>query len=157
MAQPKLNLGFIDSCGEKTILSLNVPTINAGNFATEMAKYTVTDTLNVIGKILALTACRAITASIHLPKSKQAETLPTAATAVRELGIMVSYQDNVNSKKYRFVIPGPAEGLLVAGTDNVDPENSDWQDFVTAFESGVLSEDGNAVTVLGGKLVGRNN
>jgi len=157
MTQPILNLGFIDSCGEKSVLSLNVPTINAGNFATETAKYVVGDTTNVIGKLLALTVCRIITAAIQLPKSKQAETLPTAATAVRELGIMVSYVDNTTSKKYHFVIPGPATGLLIAGTDNVDPNNADWQAFVTAFEAGVLSDAGNAVSVLSGKLVGRNN
>lgn len=157
MTQPVLNLGFIDSCGEKSVISLPIPTINAGNFATETAKYTVGDTLNVIGKMLALTACRIITASVHLPKSRQAETLPTAATAVRELGIMVSYSDNVTAKKYHFVIPGPAEGLLVAGTDNVDPANADWIAFKSAFETDVLSEAGNAVTVLSGKLVGRNN
>lgn len=157
MTQPILNLGFIDACGEKGTVSLHLPTINAGNFATEMAKYVVGDTTGVIGKMIALTACRIISAAVQLPKSKQAETLPTGATAVRELGIMVSYVDNTTSKKYHFVIPGPAEGLLIAGTDNVDPDNADWQAFVTAFEAGVLSEAGNAVSVLGGHLVGRNN
>lgn len=157
MTQPALNLGFIDSCGEKSSITLNVPTINAGNFAAEIAKYTVGDTLNVIGKLIALTACRVITASVSLPKSRQSETLPTGATAVRELGLMVTYQDTVTSKKYHFVIPGPATGLLIAGTDNVDPANADWVAFVTAFETDVLSEAGNAVTVLGGHLVGRNN
>lgn len=157
MTQPVLNLGFIDSCGERSSISVNVPTINAGNFATEIAKYVVGDTTNIIGKLIALTACRLCTATVSLPKSKQAETLPTGATAVRELALLVTYQDDTTSKKYHIAIPGPDTSKLVAGTDNIDPADADWQAFVTAFEAGVLSEAGNAVSVLSGKLVGRNN
>lgn len=157
MTQPVLNLGFIDSCGERSTVAVNVPTINAGNFATEVAKYVVGDTTNIIGKLIALTACRLCSAVVQLPKSKQAETLPTGATAVRELALLVTYQDNVTAKKYHIAIPGPDTTKLVAGTDNINPADSDWTAFVTAFESGVLSEAGNAVTVLSGKLVGRSN
>lgn len=157
MTQPVLNLGFIDSCGERSTVSVAIPTINAGNFATEIAKYVVTDATNLIGKLLALTACRLCTATVQLPKSRQAETLPTGGTAVRELALLVSYQDNTTSKKYHIAIPGPDTSKLLAGTDNIDPTDADWIAFKSQFESDVLSEAGNTVTVLSGKLVGRNN
>lgn len=157
MSQPVWNIGFIDSCGERSVVSLPLPTITGANLDATLLKTVVTNAAVLAGKLVALSVCNAIHSSVSLPKVRQAETLPTAATAVRELGLMVSYQDNTTGKKYHFVIPGPDTSKLTPGTDNINPADSDWVALKAALEADIVSPDGNAITVIGGKLVGRNN
>ncbi len=87
-----------------------------------------------------------------------AETLPSIATAQREVAIRIFYQDDTTGKKYHLSIAGPqVEDYPDAGTDELDITTGDLASFVTAFETNAESEAGNSVTVYAARLVGRRN
>lgn len=82
---------------------------------------------------------------------------PTDVNAQRERKWRVDYEDTVNFGKHQFEIPvALVEGQLVSNTDLANIETTEWVAFITAFEAMVKSPDGNAVNVLGARLVGRN-
>lgn len=82
---------------------------------------------------------------------------PTDVNAQRERKWRVDYEDTVNLGKHQFEIPvALVTGQLVSNTDLANIETTEWVAFIAAFEALVKSPDGNAVNVLGARLVGRN-
>ena len=83
---------------------------------------------------------------------------PTDQDAQRENGLRVFYQDQTNGRKGNFTIPGPDKSLMgIQGTDLVDWSGTEMAALETAIEANCLSRDGNAIQILYGKLIGRNN
>lgn len=84
--------------------------------------------------------------------------LPADPMAQRELAIRFSYVDNVTGKKYWFDIPAPVAAVLKQGTDVVGlSASTEMGVFVSNFQQSCVSPDGNAVTVIGARLVGRRS
>lgn len=82
---------------------------------------------------------------------------PADPNAQRERKWRVDYMDNVNFAIHQFEIPvAKAAGQVIAGTDFADLSTAEWVAFKTAFEAMFKSPDGNAVTLQGAHLVGRN-
>lgn len=78
------------------------------------------------------------------------------AFAQREMKWLVSYTDNVTNQVYKVEIPTADLGELVANTDLLDTVAAAGAAFVAAFEAIFLSPDGNAVTFVSARFVGRN-
>jgi len=75
----------------------------------------------------------------------------------REDKMLVSYQDNVTLALYDFELPTRDNTLaVVAGTDYYNLAIAPWANFKTKTEAALVSPDGNAITVVSVKLVGRN-
>lgn len=82
--------------------------------------------------------------------------IPTDANAQRERKASVSYQDDVTFETFRVEIPTVIlDGMLLAGTDLFDLSGTEWAAWVTAFETLCQSPNGNAITVLQARAVGR--
>lgn len=143
---------YLDYSNEKSGFGFAVPEINAGNIAT------VVSNINAIGlATLDLTLCNLDGTRTTLSFSASNPTAPTDPYAQRELKWLVNYRDNTTLKQYQIEIPGAdLTGNLLAGTDQADLASTDWAAWVTAFEAGAVSPDGNAVTVLSAYVVGRN-
>lgn len=83
--------------------------------------------------------------------------LPTDLNAQRERKWRVEYEDSSNFTKFRYEIPvAKVTGLLIPNTDQADLSNTNWANWVAAFEALSKSPYGNGVNVLGATLVGRN-
>jgi hypothetical protein len=151
----KVGYTFLDASGEKSRVDVNITTLTAGNFAATTAA--VEDGGALAVAIAAMSHCVLTNVDIVASRTANGDPAPTELYAQREIGLLVSYQDSVTGKKYRITIPGPKwADMGMVSTDKVDPANELWTAFVSAFESDAKSETGNAVTVLGGWLVGRN-
>jgi len=145
----------LDASGELSRVELNITTLSAGNFAAVTGAVNATGAL--AGAIEGLTLCTLANCDIVAERVATGDPAPVSMYAQREIGLLVSYQDATTGKKYRMTIPGPDWATIgQAGSDQVNPSVQAWTDFVTAFEANVKSEVGNAVTVMGGWLVGRS-
>ena len=87
-----------------------------------------------------------------------AGTPPSTVTAQREWGIRVKYRDTVNGRYGHFTVPGPKTTFYPpTGSDVVPLDNVIFAAFITVLEAQILSRDGNAVSVVEGRLIGRSN
>lgn len=87
--------------------------------------------------------------------------LPGAASdeAQREEKLLVLYQDDTTLKLYRMELPCANIAALtrIAETDDIELlDSGNMAAFVTAFNANVVSEAGNACSVVRAILVGRN-
>lgn len=84
--------------------------------------------------------------------------VPVDSTAQVELKFQFSYEGNTSKKKYRFEVATPDTDKLVPGTDLVDMTDTDVAAFVTAVETLAKTpdDDTEGITILSGRLVGRN-
>lgn len=89
-------------------------------------------------------------------KDAGSTTPPVNQYAQREIKWLVKYSDDVTGKRYSLEIPCADLSLLVAGTETMNVAAGAGAAFVTAFEANVLSPDGNAVSFISAKMVGRN-
>jgi len=84
---------------------------------------------------------------------------PTNVFAQRELKALFIYQGDTTLKKFQIEIPtfDPTDHMI-DGTDMIDLTSTDVAAFVTAFEALGRSpdDDTETVTILEGRLVGRN-
>jgi hypothetical protein len=153
----KVNWSWIDHSGEPSSFGIHLPTLTNANyddlFAAGTGRY---DSLKT--SIIALTKLNHVRSSASIPVDASVGSIPVDPTAQRELKIVVTYVDDVTTKKYRFEIPSPTDILIQSGTDQIDIVNNvTFAAFVTQFEAKAVSPDGNAVTVIGARLAGRNN
>lgn len=84
--------------------------------------------------------------------------LPVSVYAQREIKLLVSLQDTVTGKRSSFTLGtfDPTSVTIPAGSDVVDITAGNAATLVSAVEAFVASPAGNAVTVTGMRLVGRN-
>lgn len=57
--------------------------------------------------------------------------------------------------KFTYTIPAGDPSKALAGTNNYDPANSAWTDFITAFNGNFASPAGTALNFVSAKLGGR--
>lgn len=75
----------------------------------------------------------------------------------REDKMLVNYQDNISLNLYSFELPTRDNTLAPnAGTDYYNLAAAPWANFKTKTEAFLVSPEGNAITVISVKLVGRN-
>lgn len=153
----KVHYVFLDKSLEKSSCDIYIPALTAVNIAASLDKVNPT-TAGELGILLqGLSLCTCIGESVSAAENKFAQTTPGDNYAQREMGLLVTYSDTVTGKSYRMTIPGPDWGNISAnGTDLVDGVDAEWTAFKAAFEAFAVSPDGNAVTISGGRLVGRN-
>jgi hypothetical protein len=147
------SLTFLDRSRETSVVALNIPSITPINFATIL---TGGIPVALSDAIATMSLCTPMVESVTLPVIRRAATTPTSPYAQRELAVRVSYQDNTTLTKYSVTIPGADLATLgQPDTDLISPANEVFAAFVAVFEADVVSPDGNAVTVLSGRIVGR--
>lgn len=84
-------------------------------------------------------------------------TTPTDPAARNAFALRVVYQDNVTAQKYHLTIPAPILTTMEqAGSDWIDTADVAFSAWAAAFQTLARSPDGNAVTVLGARIVGRS-
>lgn len=153
----KVHFGYRDRSGELTGTQLHFAPIDDGADNSAILDPT-TGAIAVVGTAAALlTKCRQAGDTLSIKTDNGLSGLPTAADAQREWAIRFRYQDDVTSKLYRFDIPAPIDAVVQDGTDQIDMAETLVAAFKVAFEANCVSQDGNAVTLLDGRIVGRRN
>lgn len=153
----KTQLTFMDESGEMSRVVVNGPDATALNIASLDDNAQFGTAGGIATTIASLSLCTPVKADLVASSNGFPHTPPGSRYAQRETGLLVRYSDNVTGKMYRITIPGPDwANIGLAGSDMVNTANAAWLAFVTAFEAQCLSPDGNAVTVVDGRFVGRN-
>lgn len=153
----KAHFTYRDHGSEIGSLSLNVAEISAGGADYDAILVQVAA---LESEIMAITLCETAGSHILQEVEPDSDAVPVSAFAQREIGLRVFLVDDVNGRKSHFTIPGPdlADLVIFAGTDLVDLDDAGvMADLVVTVEDGVLSQDGNAVTVTRAVIVGRRN
>jgi len=151
----KLVLTYADYGGELSSFQVPILDFSAANYD---ANTTLIDTL--ITKIDALTDGLQVKQTRSHLQSGAGAGQSAIPTAQRESKWLISFSDDVTGKVYQREIPCPvlsATTLLQDIGGNANITDTVWTDFISAFEAIVLSEVGNAVSVIGARHVGRNN
>lgn len=148
-------------------------TFSIGDFSHEKASYSFFSgditAVSIAGFLTQFGALRTATEDIILgvlQKEKWvgddtilSQAFPTNVFAQRELKALITYQGDTTLKKFQLEIPTfDPTGRMIAATDDIDLTETDMAAWVTAFEAIGRSpdDDTETVTVLFGKLVGRN-
>lgn len=153
----KVSIAFLDKSGEISRVEYNVPVSSAANVEGQIDDSQVDTALSTAALIASLSLCTPISSQLVASTSKWAQTPPGSLYAQRELGLKVTYSDNVTGKLYQMTIPAPDWANIGSGnSDQVDPADAAWIAFKAKFETEAVSEVGNPITVTGGRLVGRN-
>lgn len=152
----KLYFGLIDYSAERSGVTVYLPELDASNYA---ALFGVGGRAALLQTELEIiTGLTRTGTSATVPLAPGSDALPANVNAQREIAVRVSYQDDVTGKKYRFDIPGPVDALYPPqGTDVIPLDNVLAAAFIAVFEAQAVSVDGNAITITGLRLVGRNN
>lgn len=157
MPSSKMGLVFLDYSGETSRVDVPVTLVTAGNFAATAGQLDVATPTSLAAIIAAVSLCTPIQSDLMAVKNVYTSTAPASQFAQRELGLLIEYQDNVTTGKYRITIPGPDWATIgLQGTDLVNTDAADWVTLRTALQTVAVSPLGNAITVLSGRLVGRN-
>ena len=146
---------WLDYSDEVSTTSFNVATPSGAAYdwaALEASIAAVRDAM------VAVSLCTRSKEQVNVTTDLGSQARPTDEEAQRELGLRIFYVDNVTQKKYHVTVPGPNVALMASpGFDIVDWSGAEMAALETAFEANVLSPDGNAVSILTGKIVGRRN
>jgi hypothetical protein len=146
---------YLDFSDEVSSVSFNVATPSGASYdwaALETAIAAVRDAMT------AVSLCTRSKEQVNVQTDAGSLTRPSDEAAQRELGLRIFYVDSVTQKKYHVTVPGPDTSLMASpGFDIVDWSGAEMVALETAFEANVLSPDGNAVSILTGKIVGRRN
>lgn len=153
----KTQLTFMDESGEMSRVVVYGADATALNIATLDDNAQFGTAGGIATTIASLSLCTPVKADLVASSTGYAHTPPGSRYAQRETGLLIRYSDNVNGKMYRITVPGPDwANLGTPGSDMVLTTAPAWIAFVTAFEAQCLSPDGNAITVVDGRFVGRN-
>lgn len=153
-----LTIAYIGHSGEKSAVSLPIPTLTAANVEsyTDGGLSTAFDALK--DAVDAITLMNYIRHTATAQIAAVPEVIPASVEAQREKGLLVLMADT-GGHKSRVVIPGPDFSLLAQPeTDKVLLTGTEMAALVTAIETYCVDPvTGLALTVYGARLVGRNN
>lgn len=150
--QHSFSLTFLDYSKEKSTAKGHMGPITVGTIAGFLTQF---GTLKTAIQDLSLGTL--ISDSWTGDITSYSNAAPTDLNAQRERKWRVDYEDVVNLGKHQFEIPvALVVGQLVSNTDLANIETAEWIAFIAAFEAMAKSPDGNAVNILGARLVGRN-
>lgn len=151
----KLLLTYADYGGEKSSFTIPILDYTAANFD---ANETLVDAL--------VNAVDALTIGLEVKQVRSHSSSGTGSgnssnvNAHRELKFLITFSDDVTGKVYQREMPCPllnANTILQDIGGNANVGDTLWTDFITAFEAAAESEDGNAVSFVSARYVGRNN
>lgn len=157
MATTQVSYGWIDHSAEGSRTQLHFPELETDGSNLD-AILGVTGDANVMRLALDVVSKlneTRVTAGILVHTA--VGSIPADATAQREIAARMTYVDNVTTKKYRFDIPAPDDDFVPTGSDDINMAAAVWVTFKTAFEASCVSPDGNAVTLISGRIVGRRS
>jgi len=150
------SISYLDAGNEIGTMRFFGAELNAGNFAAKIALWA---TLLTATDALALGARKK---DVYNDESIYSVSQPTNG-AMRESKLLVQYSDNTTGEKFTTTIPtlDPTKPAYVQNVNAKDVVQLDTPtevtDWITAFEAfAVAPRTGNAVTVKGLKVVGRN-
>lgn len=147
----RLSLTYLDASGERSNVSIRTTDLTSVNFDAEQ---TESDAIrDAIAGVSLLTQIKDTRVAVE---TEAAAVKPADQFAQRETKWLVRFTDNVNGKSGTFEIPGADLDLLVTGQGEMDIEAGAGLALVNALETGMLSRDGNAITVSEVVHVGRN-
>lgn len=153
----KITLTFLDRSNETSRVEVNVSDGSAANIEDLILQADVNQAGSLAAAIAGMSLCTPIKEQLLAWTALEAQVLPGNVYAQRELAVLMEYTDNVTGEKFHFSIPGPDwTNLAAAGSDLIDTTKVAYTALKTIFESKVKSPNGNAVTMTGGRLVGRN-
>lgn len=155
---PSVTHTIIDNAGETSTTRFYLPTISGANYDT-VAGNGATDNVGALRlAVAAITRGNFVRHTVSAVEYPEAGTLPADPEAHRETKLLVSYVDNVNARRGSVTIAAPDLSILAqTGTDVVDhTSNAAAIALTTAIETYAASRDGNAITVIGMRIVGRN-
>jgi len=154
----RLTLSYIGKSAEKSNVGFPIPNLDATNVEdyTENGLSAGYDALK--SAVDALTLMNPTGTTVTAEIISIAEVLPASEFAQREFGVLVLMADTIGHKS-RLVVPGPDLTLVAQeGTDVVDLAGTEMAALVSAIETWCVDPiTGNAVTVYGARIVGRNN
>lgn len=142
-----------DYSGEKSGLSLNLRnSASGGEYNNRLAEITALQTA-IEGISVATWGNYDFVSAIY----QETGSLPASPYAQRESRALF---DCVSTGGERFVIGIPCpdlDNMAIPGTDAINLTDPQVLAYVAVVESDARSPLGNAVTIIGGKIVGRNN
>lgn len=150
------SISLRDAGNEVSIFKVVGPTLTAENFDASEALWST-----LVTKAQAL-VLGTLVKEQYANDEEYSYSLPTNGAA-RELKLLVQYVDNTTSKRLTCTLPtlDPTKPVYVANINAKDVVRVDTPvaitDFITAFNAFATNpETGNACTVIGLKVVGRN-
>jgi len=153
MAAPYTTFHFLDHSNEHSSLKMYLPDITSANYAATLAS--LGDMRNAIG---ALTLCTmGATPELVSEVHTDVATIPTSPYAQREQRAMFECADSQTGRRFKIGVPCPdLDDLGLPRTDEINFTNADVIDYLAALASHALSPEGNAFTVIRGRVEGRN-
>jgi len=154
-----VHIGMVDKSGEQTGTMLYFePILDDGTNWDDLFDQGGANIYDIVKVPMILLTKLNLTRSIaSVEVERSSGTLPAAADAQREWATRFVYLDTVTNKKYSFTIPAPVDSIVQEGTDVVDLGNALVAAFITVFEANCVSPEGNAVSVLSARVIGRNS
>lgn len=147
----KLNMKYRDFSDETSTVGYRGVTMTAANFdaqvALQDALIAATDAV-VLGELASYTrVANEVAGSPDLPSNQYAQ---------RELKWLVTYADVVTTQRYTLELPCSNLTLLLGNTDLMDISAGAGLSYVGALEGYQKSTNGNAISVVEVRVVGRN-
>lgn len=153
----QVTVNLIDHSGEMTRTQFYLPDIESdgSNWGD------VTDAIALLqAALLVATDCEHVSTTISVPYATASGTPPATVTAQREIAVRVKLRDTVTGGTNYVTVPGPVTGFYpptgVKG-DFIPLDNVIFAAYILVLEANLVSNLGNPVEVVEGRLVGRNS
>jgi hypothetical protein len=155
----QITVNLIDHSGEMTGTKFYVETLDDSNY--DALFDPVTGAVSLLqGALMAATDCEHVSTVASLVSDTGTGVPPATVTAQREIAIRVKVRDTVNGRTGHFSVPGPITTFYppTGVKDDIVPlDNVVFAALILIIEANMVSRDDNAIEVVEGRLVGRNN
>lgn len=151
-----LTIGYIDNSGEGSSTRFYLPQLTAGNYDAVAGNGVGENVGDLRLAVAAVTLCNFTQHTVVAEQYTEAGDLPASAFAQREFKLLVKMVDTANNRS-TVTIPAPNLDVLAQpGTDIVDHvSNVVAAALAAAIEANAVSPQGNALSVIGMRIVGR--
>ena len=157
MAPTRATITLIDYSGETTKTGFYLPEMDEHGDNYD----------DIIGRLFAVQTavvdasdCEHVSTTFIVPYSRGMYGPPAIVTAQREIALRIKYRDTITGDIEYATVPGPIEAFYppqgIKG-DYVPLDNVVFAPYIAAIEANIVSKRGNTITVLEGRLVGRNS
>lgn len=141
-----------DKSGEPTSFKVNLPDVTPANFDAVVGS----DLTTFIGLVEDLSLSEWKDVDLISEEYLETATLPTDPYAQREVKGKFTYVAT-GGRKGSVAVPAPdLDDMAQPGTDVINMADTEVAAYKSALETYAVSRDGAAITVIGGKIVGRN-
>jgi hypothetical protein len=150
---------MVDHSGEPTATKVWVEELDASNF--DELFNPVTGKVSLLqAALMVATDCEHVSTNLSYNSDTGTGVPPATVTAQREIAIRVTYRDSVNARVGHFTVPGPIIAFYPPTgikNDIIPLDNVIFAALILVIEANALSQDGNAIEVVEGRLIGRNS